>query len=95
MPLRDGVNDICAAYDAYHLTFAHHWNSFDAALCQHGSDLVDRCFFIDSDDFAAHDIAGAQPFAIDFADYIGLGDNTNDPAEIVNNGKSTDSVAVE
>ena len=93
MSLRDRVDNIGAAHDAYELAIAHNGDTFNSAFGEQSGDLAHRRLFRDNDQLAAHNISHAQSLAIDFADNIALGYNANNLTMGINDGSAADALA--
>src|SRR5262249_25154975 len=52
---RNGADNISPANNANELIAAHHGDPFDMMGCHQLSDLFHRSFFVDADNFLAHD----------------------------------------
>src|SRR5579884_494806 len=92
--LRDSVNDIGAADDTYQFAILYNRDTLDLAFGEEHGNLADGRLLVNDQQLVAHNIANTQSIAVDFADNVGLGNNTDQLAISINYGRATDTVAV-
>src|SRR5215471_142480 len=93
--LRNCLDNICAADYANHLPITHHRDALDMAFAHEYCNLANWCHFVDGNDLWVHNISRALAISTYVPNDIGLRDDAEELAILVDNGCSTNTFSAE